>query len=85
MSQNDEAIDQIGNRRTVRSLENPASTAFRSPSSMVAIIMFSEIQQPADATRPYPSRRASTIATVRFERFAAGPSFCEPGCPARSG
>jgi len=40
MSQNDEAIDQIGNRRTVRSLENHASTAFRFPSSMVAIIMF---------------------------------------------
>jgi len=40
MSPNDEAIDQIGNRRTVRSLENHASTAFRSPSSMVAIIVF---------------------------------------------
>jgi hypothetical protein len=40
MSQNDEAIDQIANRRIVRSLENHASSAFRSPSSMVAIIMF---------------------------------------------
>ncbi len=40
MSQNDEAIEQIGNRRTVRSSGNHASTAFRFPSSMVAIIMF---------------------------------------------
>ena len=40
MSQSDEAIDQIGNRRTVRSPEHHASSAFRSPSSMVAIIMF---------------------------------------------
>jgi len=40
MSQNNEGIDQIGNRRTVRSLENHTSTAFRSPSSMFAIIMF---------------------------------------------
>ena len=40
MSQNNEGIDQIGNRRTVRSLENHASTAFRFPSSMLAIIMF---------------------------------------------
>jgi len=43
MRQNNEAIDQIGNRRTVRSLENHASTAFRSPSSIVAIIMFERI------------------------------------------
>jgi len=40
MRQNDETIDQIGNRNTVRSLENHASTAFRSPSSMIATFMF---------------------------------------------
>lgn len=40
MNKNDEAIEQIGNRRTVRSLEHHSSTAFRSPSSMVTIITF---------------------------------------------
>jgi hypothetical protein len=40
MNQNDEAIGQIGNPSTVRSLDNHASSALRSSSSMVAIIMF---------------------------------------------
>jgi hypothetical protein len=39
MNQSDEAIEQIGNRSTVRSPEHHASSAFRSPSSMLAIIM----------------------------------------------
>jgi len=60
MRQNDEAIDQIGNRRTIRSLEDHASTAFRSPSSVVAITMFERNSTPVRVivTLEYESPRS---------------------------